>query len=228
MFILNYLNKSNVVIKILLLIILAIIFYTGIISGSKAFYLGLPLYLIFFLFTRSSLSSAFLILSIGLLLFFSLTSIIKIIDISYVSYYFDRFREEGLAFAFRSRFGEKGFLIESIEFLKSNYFLGSGVFSKKNIFVGDNLYVSLIFRVSIIGVIIFIGTILYWMVLFIKSFRKTKNQYFVIAADTIFIYIITGMGCPSIFGPRVMEFFIIIFAIGINQYLLLKKSKLEI
>jgi len=198
--------------RLLYILPMLISLYVGMISGSKVFYIGIILLIIYVSIERKTfLSMIFFIIFIMIFL----KKILFLFGNEQSIYVYNLISENGIFSILNTRFGEEGLLTtHTLPYLEKTFFLGSGLFDATNVFYGDNLYFMLMLRFSFIGVLGFILYFLYFIIQLRKQYIYEHDIVSLAISNIFILMLIAGIGIPSITTARISELFAVWWAIG--------------
>jgi len=191
-------------------------FVGGIVTLSATFVAGIGL-ILFMLFLRlewrnkvraMAISAAFGAIVIGYLMFLGKDEEYASIanNITYQA------RRVASLELFESRYaGNTGYLKATIGEISNNPFIGYGWMRKPGVFIGDSMYIVLLYQSGILGLTIF----LFWL---LQTYRATSRNRALreIFVFWLFVLLISGMGSPSFFTPRLNDWWWALCGIGVG------------
>ncbi len=113
---------------------------------------------------------------------------------------------------FKSRYANHtGFLLTTMEEIKDNPLIGYGWMRKPRVFIGDSMYVVLLYQGGFIGMVLF--ALFLVMTYRLVSPSRTMQEIFFF---WLFVLLISGMGMPSFFIPRLNDWWWALCGIGVG------------
>lgn len=212
--------RSNIRIALFLSTFLS--FVGGLLTLSTTFLAGLIVFFVlFFMNSKIKMKLFSLILFILFLIFvFSIQNIslqLKTPFLGVLSYQIGRITNFSL---FKTRYSiESGILNSTIKTIAERPITGWGFVLKKGVFIGDSLYVGLLYNGGIIALML----LLFFVISVIKVYQKEKCIGRLVLLWTLML-MATGIGSPSLFIPRLQDWYWAIVALSFS---LIERSKMS-
>ena len=124
---------------------------------------------------------------------------------------------------FETRYAEHtGYLSITMKEIGDNPLVGYGWTKKRGVFIGDSMYVVLLYQSGIVGFMIF----LWWITMTYRTVKSNppSREMFIFWLSTL---LVSGMGSPSFFIPRLNDWWWSLCGIGISLASLDTLSKTE-